>query len=95
MAQHRFTSSSASYATVGVTSASAVSAKSERCFLVLTAHPDNTGIIYLNLGTTAVVDSGVPLIAGGSLVIEGDAPFQGAVYAIASVAAQKLCILEG
>lgn len=80
-------------ATVGAASAEALAANSARRGLVMVNTSNNT--ISLGLGATAVLNSGITLLAnGGTWVMDRDTFTTAAVNAIASAASSNLAIQE-
>lgn len=79
-------------ATVGVTTASAVSSNASRTGLVLTNTSGN--IISLGLGAAAVLNSGITLFPYGSWTMDQFTFTTGAINAIASAASSNLAIQE-
>lgn len=86
------TASSPTFATVGITSASAVAANSSRKGLVLINTSNNT--ISLGLGATAVLSSGITLTPGGVWEMDENTFTTAAINAIASAASSNLAIQE-
>lgn len=86
------TASSPTFATVGVASAQAVASNANRKGLVLVNTSANT--IYLGLGATAVIGSGVTIYPQGVFVMDEYMFTTGAVNAIASAASSNLTIQE-
>lgn len=86
------TPSSPTAATVGVASAQAVAANSNRKGLILVNTSVNT--ISIGLGATAVLNSGITLYPGGVFQMDEYCFDLGAVNAIASSASSNLAIQE-
>jgi hypothetical protein len=87
------TGNAPTYATVGVTSATALAANASRTALILTNTSSNT--ISLGFGSNAaVLYSGITLYAGGSAMFDVMDNIQQAITAIASGASSNLAIQE-
>ena len=87
------TASSPTFATVGVASAEAIAANTGRKGLVLVNTSTNN--ISLGLGTTAVLNSGITLNAGGGVWVMDDYTYTTvAINAIAAGASSNLAIQE-
>lgn len=86
------TASSPTVASVGVASASAVAANATRRGLILQNNSINT--IYLGIGATAVIGSGVTLYPGGSYQMDVSSLSTAVVNAIATGAASSMAIQE-
>lgn len=86
------TPASPTFATVGVTSASAVAANANRRGLVLVNTSANR--ISFGLGATAVLNRGITLTPFGIWVMETFEFTTGAINAIASAASSNLAIQE-
>lgn len=79
-------------ATVGVSSAQVLASNANRTGLLLINTSVNT--IYLGLGATAVIGSGITLYPGGTWEMNAFAFTTGAINAIASAASSNLAIQE-
>ena len=91
--KNALTAASPTYATVGITSASAVAANANRKGLLLV----NTSANYISLGigAAAVLYSGITLNpSGGAFWMDEYSFSTGAIYAIASGATSNLAIQE-
>ena len=87
------TGNAPTFATVGVTSATALAANSSRTAVILTNTSTNT--IYLGFGANAaVVGSGVVLFPNSSLLLDAIDNIQQAITAIASGSSSNLAIQE-
>lgn len=86
------TANSPTVASVGTSSASAVASNASRKGLILQNNSVNT--IYLGIGATAVIGSGITLYPGGVFNMDEFMFFTGAVNAIASGAASSMAIQE-
>lgn len=86
------TASAPTVATVGVASASAVASNANRRGLILMNNSINT--IYLGLGATAVIGSGITLYPGGTFQMDSSCLSTAAVNAIASAASSSMAIQE-
>ena len=87
------TGNAPTFATVGVTSATALAANSSRTAVILTNTSTNT--IYLGFGSNAaVVGSGVVLFPNSSLLLDVVDNVQQAITAIASGSSSNLAIQE-
>lgn len=87
------TVSSPTFATVGVTSASALSSNANRKGLVMTN--TSSSKISLNIsGGTAVINSGIVLYPGGNWYMDEFTFTTSAIFAIASTASSNLAIQE-
>lgn len=78
------------FATVGVASAIAVAANSNR--ITMTVVNDSVNTIYISKGATAVIGRGIRLNASGGAVIIDD--YAGAIHAIATGAGSNLTVCE-
>ena len=56
---------------------------------------DSNNAIYLNLGGTAVVNTGILIEPSGSYSLRGENLWRGAVNFISSLAADRLLVTEG
>lgn len=93
VAKTALTAASPAATTVGVTSAQAVAANTNRKGLALVNTSANR--ISLGLGVAAVLDSGITLYGGGGSWVMGEYDYTtGAVYAIASGANSNLTVQE-
>lgn len=85
-----------SSANVGVTSTPVIAANGARQYLLLVNDSDTA--IYVTLGTTATMNSGIRLNAGGGSfemsALMGNL-YQGSISAISSVAGKALLVTEG
>lgn len=86
------TPSSPTFATVGISSGQILASNLNRKSLIITNTSVN--IIYLGIGATAVVGSGITLYPGGSLILDKDGIVTGAINAIASAASSNVSIQE-
>lgn len=86
------TPSSPTFATVGISSGQILASNLNRKGVILTNTSVN--IIYLGIGATAVVGSGITLYPGGSLILNKDGIVTGAINAIASAASSNVSIQE-
>lgn len=86
------TASSGTFATVGLASAQAVAANLNRGGLILTN--TSAAIIYIEIGVTAVVGSGIPIYPGGSWTMDAYNYTSAAINAIATLASSNLAIQE-
>ena len=86
------TASSPTFATVGVTSAEAVASNASRKGLILVNTSANT--ISLGFGATAVLNSGITLLPGGTFDMGTFDFTTGAVNAIASAASSNMSIQQ-
>lgn len=91
-AKSSLTGSAPTSATVGVSSASAVSSNASRKGLVLVNTSQNT--ISLGVGNTAVLNSGITLAPNGVWVMDEYTFSTGAINAIASAASSNLSVHE-
>lgn len=82
--------SSQTFATVGTSSGQILASDLNRKGLILTNTSVN--IIYLGIGATAVVGSGITLYPGGSFILDKDGIVTGAINAIASAASSNIAI---
>lgn len=80
------------FATVGISSGQILASNLNRKSLIITNTSVN--IIYLGIGATAVVGSGITLYPGGSLILNKDGIVTGAINAIASAASSNVSIQE-
>lgn len=86
------TASSPNVASVGITSASAVAASATRKGLILCNNSINT--IYIGIGATAVIGSGITLYPGGTFQMESSCLSTAAINAIATGAASSMSYQE-
>ena len=85
----RFNTGTGGKVTVVNTSTLALARECGRQYALLVNDSDET--IYLNLGSAAVMNSGIPLTAnGGAIEITGHDLFVGDVYAICSSGSKNL-----
>lgn len=90
--QHFFDSATSTGVTIGATSTQIVAANSGRRWLSIVN--DSNSDMYISLGEAAVMNKGILLVPSGTIVIEGDAPFKGAIYGICSAGGKNACACE-
>ena len=92
MAQHYFDSATSTGVTVGATTTQIVASNSGRRWICICN--DSTADMYLSLGEAAVMNKGVLLVPGGTIVIDGDSPFKGVINGICSAGGKNACVSE-
>jgi len=89
--QHDFNSGTSSAVTIGATSTQILAAYEGRKYCVLCN--DSAEEIYISLGTAAELNKGIRLNRkGGTMDINGDKPFRGAIYGICTSGGMNLSI---
>ena len=91
--EHIFDTGTASNATVGNTTTQILPKNSGRVYAVIVNDSDEA--IYIGLGVAAVLNKGIRLNAnGGSIEIDGEQPFRGAVNGICASGSKVACFFD-
>lgn len=89
----RFNTGTGGKVTIGNTSTSILSKNGGRQYALLVNDSNET--IYLNLGSAAVMNSGIPVISnGGAIEITGDNLFVGEIFGICTSGSKNLTTYE-
>ncbi len=90
---HIFDNGTSDNATVAVTTTQILPKNSGRVYAVIVNDSDES--IYIGLGVDAVLNKGIRLNAnGGSIEIDGEQPFRGAVNGICASGGKIACFFD-